>query len=176
MAKYDKKFRLVIVKRFLTGGMGAKRLGVEYGLAHAMIHRWVASYRIHGEAGLEPKYGVYDAAFRLRVLRRKWREDLSCNQAAAIFGIRSPASIGQWERQYHAGGVGALAPRARGRPKAMAKPTPPPSKPAEAVVPDEARAPKDLLRELEYLRAENAYLKKLDALIQTKKAARKKRS
>lgn len=44
-------------------------------------------------------------------------------------------------------------------------------------VPDSARSQEDLLRELEYLRAENAYLKKLDALIQSKKeAARKKRS
>lgn len=126
MAKYDKKFKQAVVKRILEEGMGAKRLAAECGLHHAMIDRWVASYRIHGEAGLAPKYGVYDAAFRLKVLRRKWREDLSCIQAAAIFNIRSPASIGNWERQYHAGGVGALAPRARGRPKAMAKPTPPP--------------------------------------------------
>ena len=44
-------------------------------------------------------------------------------------------------------------------------------------VPDANRSHKDLLKELEYLRAENAYLKKLDALIQEKKAAaQKKRS
>jgi transposase len=57
----------------------------------------------------------------------------------------------------------------------MAAPRPP--KLGALKVPDENRSQKDLLKELEYLRAENAYLKKLDALIQEKKAAaQKKRS
>jgi transposase len=57
----------------------------------------------------------------------------------------------------------------------MAAPKPP--KLGALKVPDENRSQKDLLKELEYLRAENAYLKKLDALIQEKKAAaQKKRS
>ena len=104
-----------------------------------------------------------------------WRQELSCRQVAALFDIRNPGSIRVWERRYHAGGVDALASKPRGRPKTMAD-----SKPPELgalKVPDANRSHKDLLKELEYLRAENAYLKKLDALIQEKKAAaQKKRS
>jgi len=55
----------------------------------------------------------------------------------------------------------------------MAIPKPPK---LDLKVPDANRSQKELLAELEYLRAENAYLKKLDALIQEKKAAQKKRS
>nr|WP_245696429.1 hypothetical protein [Halomonas taeanensis] len=38
-------------------------------------------------------------------------------------------------------------------------------------LPDDERSHKELLEELAYLRAENAYLKKLDALIREQEAA-----
>lgn len=172
MAKHDTNFKLKIVRQFLDRGVSVKRLGIEYRLSHAMIGRWIASYRLHGLAGLTPKYSFYDAAFRLNVLRQKWDQDLSSNQVAAIFEIRNPACINRWERQYHEGGMGALAPRPRGRP-AMAKQKKT-SLPA-VTAPDSERSQEDLLRELEYLRAENAYLKKLDALIQSKNAVAQKK-
>jgi transposase len=53
----------------------------------------------------------------------------------------------------------------------------PPKSPAAPATSDEQRPRDELLKELEFLRAENAYLKKLDALIQARKSAvRKPRS
>ncbi len=49
-----------------------------------------------------------------------------------------------------------------------------PPKPTEAGTPDE-RSREELLKENEYLRAEVAYLKKLDALLAKKQAAQKKK-
>lgn len=49
-----------------------------------------------------------------------------------------------------------------------------PPKPTEAGSPDE-RSREELLKENEYLRAEVAYLKKLDALLQAKKPAAQKK-
>ncbi|SFH99910.1 transposase [Modicisalibacter xianhensis] len=49
---------------------------------------------------------------------------------------------------------------------AQKPPSPPPSDPV-----NDERSRKELLEELAYLRAENAYLKKLDALIQEKRTA-----
>jgi transposase len=51
-----------------------------------------------------------------------------------------------------------------------------PEKPTEQTAPD-GRTREDLLKEIEYLRAEVAYLKKFDALLEAKKRAalRKKR-
>jgi transposase len=75
--------------------------------------------------------------------------------------------VGQWDRSYHDGGLPALIPRTRGRPKKMPQnpnPKPPPKD-------DQTRTREELLAEVEYLRMENAYLKKLDALIQAQKNA-----
>ncbi|CAG2157839.1 IS3 family transposase ISRme12 [Cupriavidus campinensis] len=137
------------------------------------MQRWVASYRQHGQDGLRKKRNPYSTEFKLSVLLRMWREGLSGEQTAALFDIRSPGCIGVWERRYHSGGIDALSPRPRGRPKTMPQAIPPKS-PAEPVADDE-RPRKELLKEIEYLRAEVAYLKKLDALVQAKKAAQQKK-
>ncbi len=50
----------------------------------------------------------------------------------------------------------------------------PPQPPAKAT-PDDERTREQLIKENEYLRAEVAYLKKLDALVQAKKAAQQKK-
>jgi transposase len=98
---------------------------------------------------------------------------LSCRETAAVFDIRNPASIGIWKRQYDSGGIQALQPRSRARTVKQSKSSPAPDVPR----PDEARTKEELLEELNYLRMENAYLKKLDALIRSESptAQRKKR-
>lgn len=173
--KYDKRFKLRVVKEHLAAKRGIKATARIHGLGFSMLRRWVASYQAHGPAGLIHSGRQYDVKFKLAVLRRMWRDGLSLGQTSVLFDIRNAAHLKQWEQQYHAGGVGALAPRQRGRPPAM--PDSKPAKPAVPSAPDAQRSREDLLKELEYLRAENAYLKKLDALIQAKKlAAQKKRS
>lgn len=92
------------------------------------------------------------------------REGLSGRQAAAMFGIRSPGAIGLRQRQYDQGVWAHSERRPRMAPK---KPTAP--------KPDEELTREELLDALADSRAEIAYLKKLDALIQEKKAAAQKR-
>jgi len=111
-------------------------------------------------------------------LQRMWRDDLSARETITLFDIRGGTGvISAWELQYHDGGPQALAPRPRGRSKKM--PNPPTAKPAQAqavMSADDTRSHADLLKEVKYLRAEVAYLKKLEALVQAKKqAAQKKR-
>jgi transposase len=102
-----------------------------------------------------------------------WRNALSHGQAATEFNIRNPADVGTWERGYRSGGWEALLPAARGRPKQMPVPVKKPVTPAD----DPHRSREELLTELNYLRMENAYLKKLRALVlaQQKATAPKKR-
>jgi transposase len=172
MTKYDGRFRHQVVQEYLAGGIGARALAQRYGVGATMIRRWVASYRAHGEAGLSKKFSHYDERFRLSVLQRMWRDELSYGQAAALFGIRNERSIPLWERLYHEGGIDALVPRRRGRPPKMAPSNP--SKPDKDAMSDE-RPREELLKEIEYLRAEVAYLKKLDALLKAKKRAAQKK-
>lgn len=174
MTKYSEQLKLKVVKQYLAGVAGAGVLAQRHGVGRSVLQRWVAAYEQHGRDGLRKKCSQYDADFRMSVLTHMWQEDLSYQQVAAVFDIRSPGCIPKWERQYHDGGIDALAPRPRGRRKTMTHPAP--EKPTEESVPDE-RTREQLLKENEYLRAEVAYLKKLDALLQAKKqgAQKKKR-
>ncbi len=171
MSNYDEQFKRALVQQYLAGPVGYKGLSAQHGVAHSVIKRWVALYRLHGDAGLQKKFSHYSAAFKRSVLEHMRQHGLSYSQTAAVFNIRSPGSIGLWERQYDNGGLTPRSARPRGRPKLM------PDKPE--VVPEPAgedtRSLKEVLVENEYLRMENAYLKKLDALIQEKKLAAQKK-
>lgn len=163
MSKYDTQFKHRIVKQYLSGECGSKSLAKRHGLDYGQVNRWIASFRLHGIKGLAKKSASYDAQFKLRVVRHMERDTLSLRQTAARYDIRNPDQIRRWALAYHAGGIETLHPKPRGRPKQM-KPKPP----LEPPVDDDARTLEQLRKENEYLRAEVAYLKKLDALIRAK--------
>lgn len=173
MTKYDENFKREVVQSYLSGSIGAQRLAVKYGLDSETVRRWVEQYRQHGEQGLRKKYSHYDEHFKLSVLQRMWQEDLSCRQIAALFDLRGGSNVVvRWDRLYHEGGLDALKPKPRGRPKLMTIPKPPP----QPLPSEDMRTLEQLRKENEYLRTEVAYLKKLNALVQAKKqVAQKKR-
>lgn len=175
MGKYTVEFKLAVVQQYLEGSMGYRTLAEQFGIAnHSLIERWVGFYRYHGKDGLTKKLTVYNAEFKLSVLQHMWDNSLSKGQTATVFNIRRSASVGAWERAYHAGGPDALKPRRRGQ-KAMLTASDKPG-PIQA---DDNRTREELLDELADLRAEVAYLKKLEALVRSQKqlqTQRKKRT
>lgn len=174
MSKYSSTFKQEVVSYHGDGKHSYREVGLHFGLDHSMVRRWVASHAAHGVAGLSRKHSHYDARFRLSVLERMWKDGLSRRQAAALFDIRSVGCLSVWERQYERGGLEALAPRRRGGSRSMVKPpvAPPPvtNTGGDGPPSDEARSREELLAELAYLRMENAYLKKLEALTQARRA------
>lgn len=172
MARYDEQFKLKAVQQYLCGDASYRQVAAACGIESSQLRRWVASFNAHGRCGLARKSGSYDAQLKLQVLDRGRNEGLSDRQLAALYDIRSAAHIGKWRSQYDAGGVSALEPQRRDR-----RPMPPPKDPPDPVhEPDEKRPRKELLEELAYLRAENAYLKKVKALIEAERTeALKKR-
>ena len=92
----------------------------------------------------------------------------SLNETAAIFNIAAPSSILQWRKQFETKGLDALQSKKKGRPS-MKKETNKHSKqtPVEG-------SPEALQAEINRLRMENEYLKKLNALVQTKEKSPKK--
>ena len=176
MTKYNEQFKLTVVRQYLDGRQGYKSVANDHLLHHVVVKRWVDRYRLHGIAGLQKKFSHYDAEFKLAVLQRMWDEQLSYGEVTALFDIRSPGVVGHWERCYHSGGIDALRPRTRGRPKKMPDiDTPKAPLPTE----DENRTREQLVAEVNHLRMEVAYLKKLRALVQAQQqqqtSARKKR-
>ena len=113
-------------------------------------------------------------------------KELSFKQAAVLFDLRGGSGVvSGWQRSYDEGGLKALEPKSRARPSKM-KPLKTPATPRTSKTPnthepgsEQAHEPvtlEALRRENEYLRAEVAYLKKLDALVRAQKhAAPKKR-
>lgn len=133
-----------------------------------MLRQWVAGYRAHGEAGVQTKKrgpSNFSAEFKLSVLERMRVEGLSRRQAAALFNIRRFNVIGEWERKYNEGGPQALARVSAKRHRKMPKT---PLLEVEHQGSDHDRSQQDLLDEVNRLRMENAYLKKLAALVRAK--------
>jgi transposase len=180
--KYDERFKQKVVDDYVAGSVGYKVLARRYGISYSMVSRWVKSHSEHGKDGLQTQYGQYDPQFRLMVLTRMWEEDLSFQQAAIRFNVRRSSAIGTWARLYLEGGIEALRPGRKGRPPKTPKEaaTSPigetMQQKSEEQLQQHTHTLQDLLKENEDLRAEVAYLKKLDALLKEKaRAAQKKK-
>ncbi len=166
MKKYQTDFKLKVVKSFLAGDGGAKLLARQWSVPEEKIRSWVSHYRLHGIDGLLPKRSTYSGQFKLQVLSHQNREQLSSRQVAAIYDIRNPNQVVVWRRKLDEGGVQAFGIREQESPS-MKKERRSPAPPSTAIT-DLAQA---LHEENERLRAEVAYLKKLQALIRSKRSA-----
>jgi transposase len=157
MSKHGMAFKLSVVEFYQRGEHSVRGVGAYFGIDHGTVRKWVAIHDAHGAEGLMKKFSHYDAQFKLSVLRRMWEDGLSHRQTAAMFNIRNKSCLSDWERRHKTGGIDALAPYRRGRPRAMPKS----EKPSEPQVSpsDNAKSREELLAELNYLRMENAYLK-----------------
>ncbi len=164
MKKYEVEFKLEVVQSFLEGEGGAKLLARRWSVPEEKIRTWVSHYRLHGIDGLSPKRSAYSAQFKLQVLAHQDREQLSSRQVAAIYDIRNPNQVVVWRRNLDQGRWQA---RERGKEEQL-KPERRSAAPSSTVVADAERT---LREENERLRAEVAYLKKLQALIRSKRSA-----
>jgi transposase len=164
MSKYTKQFKLTVVKHYLMGTAGLKPVAKCYGLAHSVVARWVAMYRLRGADGLDKKFSHYTAQFKLSVLQHMWQHKLSRTETELLYDLRGSGCLAIWERRYHSGGIDALIPRNCAPAKKMT--TNKTAKPSTPMKVEEQRTHEDLLAEVNYLRMENAYLKKLRALVQ----------
>ena len=160
--KYTEEFKHTVVHDYLSSRDGLLAVARRHSVTNrSLVERWVCAYRLHGNAGLSKKRSRYGADFKLSVLQDMWENQASITQTAAKFDIRRHSTVGAWERAYREGGFTALMPPLR-RPKKMTIPTTKPEVPGG----EDKRSREELMAELEYLRMENAYLKKVRALVQ----------
>jgi transposase len=165
MGKYSEQTKLAAARDYCRGHLGLKQVARRHRVNVASLRLWAAAYRVHGAAGVQTKQRkFYSAQFKMPVLQRMRSEKLSYRQVAALFNIRNRDMIGTWQRAYEVGGVAALYPHSSIRRTAMAKQADTQSGAKKPK--DETRTRQELLDELERLRMENAYLKKLKALAQ----------
>ncbi len=159
MSKYSLSFKLQVVQHYLSEQEGQKATAQRFAIDDGALRKWVSAWKLHGEAGLTTKPGHYDPAFKEMIILYMRKHLLSARQVSAVFNIPAFTSVCKWERLYNEGGLEALKNSRRGR-KKMPESTEKSAK-KEAISslnPDERE-------ELEQLRVEVAYLKKLQTLL-----------
>lgn len=159
MSKYSSELKLEIVKYHLENHMSIGATAKHFNVPHACVERWIKKYSIHGATGLiKNLISSYDGDFKLRVVEYMHNNHLSANETAMRFNLATDHIVSGWERIYYEEGPQALYRERRGRNKKMS------SKPERKKLSKENE--KDLIAEIQQLRMENAYLKKLNALVQ----------
>ena len=154
--------KIEAIHRYLSGNEGVKSIAKALGINHEVLRMWIKQYEYHGEKAFEKSYTAYSIPYKLDVLNFMNENGTSPNEAAVIFNISSPGVIRRWRSQFNADGIDALKPKPKGRRPSMTdKKRTKRQEPAEGSV-------EALQAELERLRMENAYLKKLNALVQNK--------
>ena len=96
----------------------------------------------------------YTGEFKQKVVETMMQEKLSYKEAARQFGISYDTVVAKWERIYLEEGPEGLYIERRGRSSK--------GRPPKKLKPE---VEEDLLAEVQRLRAENDYLKKLNALV-----------
>ena len=95
----------------------------KYGVSYSHFRRWVYAYEANGVEGFTKVTRTHDDAIKIHIIEYMHTNSLSVNQAAAIFGIKSPSTIARWERLYYEESKKALLEERRGR-KHMSTKTP----------------------------------------------------
>lgn len=159
MSKYSSEFKLDVVKYCIEDHHSYLDATRYFNIPSAtLVQEWIKKYRMHGLNGLVHNVQKYDGNFKKNVVEYMQANHLSLRETAIHFNLGDHHIVGKWERIYYEEGPQALYEERRGRRKNMN------SKPIKKKLSKEVE--EDLIAENQRLRMENAYLKKLQALVQ----------
>jgi len=169
--KYSLKQKLAAVRSVLDGNESVSSAARKIGSHTKPVQRWIGLYKHHGVAGLSNRCRSYTAEFKGQVIGHMLENHLSLTETAAFFGMPNDNTVGSWFKQYEKNGKTGFLRKNRGKNKLMMTKKPKDNKQPSGNSTEERLAA--LQAENEYLRAENAFLKKLEALVQEERVARK---
>lgn len=160
MSKYSNEFKLEVVKYCIeekhSRNGAAKKFNIP---SSTIIKEWIKKYKEHGTEGLiKQQKSSYSGEFKQNVIEYMHSNHLSATETAVHFRLGSTRVVLKWERIYYEEEPQGLYIERRGRNKNMS------SKPRKKKLSKEME--EDLIAENQRLKMENAYLKKLQALIQ----------
>lgn len=168
MAKFNAEEKLEAVNRAINGKESYYSIAKSMGVDGKAIHKWVKQYEYNGAEAFIKRYTNYTPQFKLDVLNFMIEHGTSLNETAAIFGIAAPSTIITWRKLFETKGFDALQSKKKGRPS-LKKESSKQAKQASV-----KGSPEALQAEVDRLRMENEYLKKLNALVQSKEKSPKK--
>ena len=160
MSKYSNEFKLEVIKYCIEEHHGYSSTAKYFNISSLeTVRRWCKHYEIHGVVGIvKNKNNKYDGKFKQKVVEYMHENHLSASETAIYFNLPQEGAVLKWERIYYGEGPQGLYLERRGRRKNMS------SKPRKKKISKENE--EDLIAEVQRLRMENAYLKKLQALVQ----------
>lgn len=160
MEKFSLEFKKVVSEKYLEGELSLKSVARMYGISPCTVRKWAYAYREHGIRILTGKKGRYSAELKLTVVKEVVDDCFSVREVAVKHGIPAFGTVCNWLEKYRKYGEDAFIRKNK-------KSIPMPDKSAISAPPLPTLT-KDEREELEQLRVENAYLKKLKALVQQK--------
>ena len=160
--KYSKEFKLECVMKYKNGEHIHDPPGVRHKYFRNQVRRWVKIFESMGESGLEHNRPTITVKQRIELFLRVENGESYTNVANSV-GLQEGQLI-KWHKIYLQNGMEGLQSLKRGRPKMSKKPK---IEKSFDEMTDKENI-KYYQKQLEYLEAENAYLKKLRALVQKK--------
>jgi transposase len=161
--------KLAAIKEYLKGNQTCSEIARSIGMNPSDLLLLIKRYQLHGSKAFRKGYTQHSKQFKLDVLSYMDEHGTSIRETTAIFNLSSATLIRIWKKQFELGGFDALESKKKGH--LMMKKQNQPSNNTQST--DESI--KALQAELEYLRMENAYLKKLNALVQEKEKSQPKK-
>jgi len=165
MTKFSKDFRVKLIKE-VEQGESLNSIARKYGVGRYTLQSWYSKYSNGGVKQLVSTNQHYTQEFKIYAIEYRWQHDLSYTQAVAELKIPNAATLHQWEKRYLESGPSGLLNTKKGRPPKVPRK---PEKPKRDLTREE-----QLEAEIAQLRMENAYLKKLNALVQEREKSKKK--
>lgn len=149
-----------VIEFFEAGNLSLHEMSRRLNLDRAVIKTWHSIYKHHGKQGLlNPPCTPRDESFKLEVVQYMIETAKPTFEVAGRFNLHSRATLWKWMKKYMSEDDWSLYYLRREQRDHMKK--------------DNSKEQTDLekvKKENELLRAENAYLKKLRALVQEKKS------
>ena len=158
--KYSLKFKLKMINLKKEGKPLEYPTGCSLSTFMHKVRFWERIYDLHGEKGLEHKTKALSIYEKEALVKRVFNGE-SITEISILVG-KERSEIIKWCKLYRQYGIKGLELKKRGRKPTM------PRKDKEANKNTENNKSKYTDEEIEYILAENEYLKKLNALIQEK--------
>lgn len=162
--RFTKEFKLECIRKYKSGEQIDDPGGCKHSTFRHMVVRWVRIYDSVGEVGLEHRFKMKTWQDKLSLIQRVL--DGESLQSVSIDNAIEVSLLSKWCKIYQESGIDGLKLDRRGRHPKMAKKT---------KTSNETKTKEELENEIKYLRAENEYLKKLNALVQKRKGRQPKK-
>lgn len=165
--RYPLELKIEVIKYYLSNQGGQKKAAKKFGISRITIRSWVRIFQQYGLEGIEQgrRQGneiiYYPEKYKRNILEYKKQHNLSNEEVAKKFNISSSNLISIWEEIHDVQQIKYLSLTHENSSQDMLK--------TKSDLNQSHTNNSELSEEIAYLRAENAYLKKLQALIQERR-------